>query len=241
MQPLRIDIPLSDGKTLAWIYARGEVLGRRDDEEAAHLSVKLSEADLGRLALEEGMRDLHQDAGAVAEARVGADGAAMLEVAEDGERIGDDLMRLLALDVGNEADAAGIFLKAGIVEAFGGGTPSMQLARRVGRFRVRGRRQRFCHDMFALDFRPAHSPSPRMRAFLLTCFFGAPWAFHGTPGKSPGVTARPESEPYFQSSGSAFNVPGERLCLGTFAARGAEFRCNPYAGLATKFETVMLS
>ena len=31
MQPLRIDIPLSDGKTLAWIYARGEVLGRRDD------------------------------------------------------------------------------------------------------------------------------------------------------------------------------------------------------------------
>ena len=49
MQPLRIDIPLSDGKTLAWIYARGEVLGRRDDEEAAHLSVRLSEADLGRL------------------------------------------------------------------------------------------------------------------------------------------------------------------------------------------------
>ena len=49
MQPLRIDIPLSDGKTLAWIYARAEVLGRRDDEEAAHLSVRLSEADLGRL------------------------------------------------------------------------------------------------------------------------------------------------------------------------------------------------
>jgi GTP-binding protein HflX len=49
MQPLRIDIPLSDGKTLAWIYARGEVLGRRDDEVAAHLSVRLSEADLGRL------------------------------------------------------------------------------------------------------------------------------------------------------------------------------------------------
>jgi GTPase len=49
MQPLRIDVPLSDGKTLAWIYARGEVLGRRDDNVSAHLSVKLSEADLGRL------------------------------------------------------------------------------------------------------------------------------------------------------------------------------------------------
>ena len=46
---VRIDVPLSDGKTLAWIYARGEVLGRRDDSEAAHLSVRLSEADLGRL------------------------------------------------------------------------------------------------------------------------------------------------------------------------------------------------
>ena len=48
-RPVRIDVPLSDGKTLAWIYARGEVLGRRDDTEAAHLSVRLSDADLGRL------------------------------------------------------------------------------------------------------------------------------------------------------------------------------------------------
>ncbi|HTZ36063.1 MAG TPA: GTPase HflX [Stellaceae bacterium] len=46
---VRIDVPLSDGKTLAWIYARGEVIGRRDDGEAAHLSVRLSDADLGRL------------------------------------------------------------------------------------------------------------------------------------------------------------------------------------------------
>jgi len=46
---VRIDVPLADGKTLAWIYARGEVLGRRDDGDAAHLSVRLSEADLGRL------------------------------------------------------------------------------------------------------------------------------------------------------------------------------------------------
>jgi GTP-binding protein HflX len=46
---VRLDVPLADGKTLAWIYAHGEVLGRRDDGEAAHLSVRLSEADLGRL------------------------------------------------------------------------------------------------------------------------------------------------------------------------------------------------
>jgi len=46
---VRLDIPLTDGKTLAWIYRRGEVLGRRDDDEAAHLSVRLSEADIARL------------------------------------------------------------------------------------------------------------------------------------------------------------------------------------------------
>ena len=48
-RPVRLDVPLSDGKTLAWIYAHGEILGRRDDAEAAHLSVRLSDADLGRL------------------------------------------------------------------------------------------------------------------------------------------------------------------------------------------------
>jgi GTPase len=46
---VRLDVPLADGRTLAWIYAHGEVLGRRDDGEAAHLSVRLSAADLGRL------------------------------------------------------------------------------------------------------------------------------------------------------------------------------------------------
>jgi GTPase len=46
---VRVEVPLTDGKTLAWLYERGEVLGRRDDAEAAHLSVRLSEADLGRL------------------------------------------------------------------------------------------------------------------------------------------------------------------------------------------------
>jgi GTP-binding protein HflX len=46
---LRIDIPLADGKTLAWIYRHGAVLGRRDDDDAAHLSVRLSPADIARL------------------------------------------------------------------------------------------------------------------------------------------------------------------------------------------------
>ena len=49
IRAVRLDIPLTDGKTLAWIYRRGEVLGRRDDNEVAHLSVRLSEVDIARL------------------------------------------------------------------------------------------------------------------------------------------------------------------------------------------------
>jgi GTPase len=49
IRAVRLDIPLTDGKTLAWIYRHGEVLGRRDDNDAAHLSVRLSEADIARL------------------------------------------------------------------------------------------------------------------------------------------------------------------------------------------------
>ena len=65
------------------------------------------------------MRDLHKDAGAVAKTRVGADGAAMLEVAQDRQGIRNDLMRLLALDVGDEADAAGILFERRIEKTFG--------------------------------------------------------------------------------------------------------------------------
>ena len=91
------------------------------------------EADLGGLALEERVRDLHQDAGAVTGARVGADGAAMFEVAEDVDRVVDDLMRLLAFDVGDEADAAGILFQAGVVKSLGRRTPA-ELTRRFCRF-----------------------------------------------------------------------------------------------------------
>ncbi|ABC22485.1 GTPase HflX [Rhodospirillum rubrum] len=46
---LGLSIPLSDGATLAWVYRKGEVLERHDDEEQAHLTVRLDPADIGRL------------------------------------------------------------------------------------------------------------------------------------------------------------------------------------------------
>jgi GTP-binding protein HflX len=42
-------VPLADGAALAWIYRRGEVLHRRDDEVHARLTVLLDPADLARL------------------------------------------------------------------------------------------------------------------------------------------------------------------------------------------------
>jgi len=35
-------LPLSEGKKIAWLYAHGEVVARKDDEETAHITVSLS-------------------------------------------------------------------------------------------------------------------------------------------------------------------------------------------------------
>ena len=45
---VHLDVPVSDGAALAWLYRHGEVVSRRDDDSEAHLDVRLSEADLGR-------------------------------------------------------------------------------------------------------------------------------------------------------------------------------------------------
>ena len=46
---LDVTVPLEDGETIAWLYRRGEVLGRTDDETAARFSVLLDAADTARL------------------------------------------------------------------------------------------------------------------------------------------------------------------------------------------------
>jgi GTPase len=47
-EAIELDVPLSDGAAIAWLYAHGEVVDRRDDETRAYLAVRLSQADLGR-------------------------------------------------------------------------------------------------------------------------------------------------------------------------------------------------
>jgi len=46
-----------------------------------------------------------------------ADCAAVIEVGQDGNGLLHDLVGLLPLDVGNEADAAGVMLELGIVHS----------------------------------------------------------------------------------------------------------------------------
>jgi GTPase len=43
-----LDVALDDGAALAWLYSKGEVLERRDDEERAHLQISIDPADLAR-------------------------------------------------------------------------------------------------------------------------------------------------------------------------------------------------
>jgi GTP-binding protein HflX len=50
MRPVPLDVSLSDGAGLAWLYRHGEVLERHDDEDFAHLLVNLGAAELERFA-----------------------------------------------------------------------------------------------------------------------------------------------------------------------------------------------
>jgi len=46
---VEITLPPSDGATIAWLYANGEVLERSDDEDGVHMRVGLDPADAARL------------------------------------------------------------------------------------------------------------------------------------------------------------------------------------------------
>ncbi|MBM3515520.1 MAG: GTPase HflX [Alphaproteobacteria bacterium] len=59
-QAIAVEVPVSDGETLAWLYRRGEVLDRRDTASAAIVSVLLDPADLSRIAKKTGIRIRHR-------------------------------------------------------------------------------------------------------------------------------------------------------------------------------------
>jgi hypothetical protein len=62
------------------------------------------------------VRDLNQDSSAVARFRIAAASAAMREVDQDLQALGDDVVRLHALDIDHETDATSVVFVSWIVE-----------------------------------------------------------------------------------------------------------------------------
>jgi hypothetical protein len=71
-------------------------------------------------AREERVRELQEDARAVAGAGIAARSAAVCEVDEDLQRLGDHLVRGLAVERGHEAETAGVMLESWVVQALPG-------------------------------------------------------------------------------------------------------------------------
>ncbi len=93
------------------------VLRHEELADGVEAGLRQRDAERRALLLEEAVRDLGEDAATVAELGVGADGAAMVEVAQDLQALLDQPVALAVLHVGDEADAAGVFLVGGVVEA----------------------------------------------------------------------------------------------------------------------------
>ena len=74
---------------------------------------------LGHLVAVVLVRNLDQDTGAVAHQRIGAHGAPVIEVFQDQQALFHDGVALVALDVGDETDAAGIVFIGRIVQTLG--------------------------------------------------------------------------------------------------------------------------
>jgi len=78
------------------------------------------------LATEEGIGDLDQDAGAIALQLVCANRAAVSQIFEDAQPFFDNVVTFAALDVGDEAHAAGVMFIPRVVE-----TLCVRLVRRL--------------------------------------------------------------------------------------------------------------
>ena len=99
------------------------------------------EAGLAGDGAEERVGDLHQDAGAVTGVRLGARGAAVLQVAQGGEGLHQDLVAGLTGQGGDEGHATGVVLVARVVEPLGRRERVLVGHRSISRRRRRRRTQ----------------------------------------------------------------------------------------------------
>ena len=95
---------------------------RQEDEPGAVVAGRRQrEAERRGHLAQKRVRHLHEDAGAVAGRRLAAARAAMQQVDQDAQPLLDNGVRAAALDVDDEADAAGIVLVRRVVQAGCGG------------------------------------------------------------------------------------------------------------------------
>ena len=90
--------------------------GLGEEGDADGVGAGLGQLEAGGLA-EEGVGDLGEDARAVAGVGLGAGGAAVFQVPQNGECLVDQRVARLTGERGHEADAAGVVLVARVVEA----------------------------------------------------------------------------------------------------------------------------
>ena len=91
--------------------------GEKHHAHAILARVGKGDADAGALAGEELVRDLDEQAGAIARFRIAAAGATVQQVQQDLNALEDDVVGLLALDVDHKPDPAGVALERRIVQA----------------------------------------------------------------------------------------------------------------------------
>jgi hypothetical protein len=109
--PAQQDLALGLDRALHLLLASqagSMLLGQEDEADAVLASRRQGHALLGHLFAIQLVGDLDQQTGAIAHQRIGTDGAPVIQVLEDLEGLADDGMALLALDMGHEADAAGV-------------------------------------------------------------------------------------------------------------------------------------
>ena len=75
------------------------------------------EAQAGALALEKGMGNLDQNAGAIAGLRIAAAGASVRQIDQNLNALEDDVVRFVPGNIGHKTDAAGIVLLPWVIEA----------------------------------------------------------------------------------------------------------------------------
>ena len=113
-------MPLSQHNALDFALAPVPLAGvRRQEHDANAVVAKRRQLKTQCLSLlrEELVRHLHQNTRAVPRFRIGPACTSMPQVLQHLQAHGDDLVRLVALDAGYEANATGVSLELRIVEA----------------------------------------------------------------------------------------------------------------------------